>query len=65
MSTETIETEILDDPDFLSALQDIEGDLGDIGDLVDDKNYTQALEELQQVQDTISAMHKYLTGKIE
>lgn len=59
----TPDTEIEDDSDCESALQDVTGSINDICNEIDDKNYSKALEELDDAQDKINAIHVYLTTK--
>lgn len=57
--------ELKTDEEVLSSGQDIQGDINDIINLVDDKDYVKALEELNDMQEKIDAIHVYLTTKVE
>ena len=58
-----IDTVIDDDEDLMSTGQDIQGDINDIINYVDAKDYAKALEELDETQEKIDAIHVYLTTK--
>lgn len=55
--------DLTQDEEVLSTLQDVQGDLNDVINLTDDKDYVKALEELDDAQEKIDAVHIYLTTK--
>ena len=56
-------SEITTDEDCMHKAQDVQGSLNDMINEVDDKDYVQALEELDDLQEDINAIHVYLTTK--
>lgn len=58
-----LEGNIGDDDECLSILQDVQGDINDVTNYLDDKDYGKALEELDDLQEKIDAVHVYLTTK--
>lgn len=55
--------EITTDEDCMHSAQNTQGDLNDLINEVDGKNYVQALSELEQIKENVTAIETYLTEK--
>lgn len=56
-------TEIDDDGDCTNVLEAVIGDINDVSNLIQDKNYTQALEDLDALVDELGIARVYLETK--
>ena len=57
--------EILNDEQAQQVITDTVGDLDDVENAIDDVNYTQALNDLDDVIEKLTALRVYINGKIE
>lgn len=60
----TDNTEILNDGDAQMTLTNIEGDLDDINGKIEDVNYTEAVELVDEALEKLTAVRTYLNGKV-
>lgn len=58
-------TEVLNDEQAQQVITDVSGDLDDVENAIDDVNYTQALNDLDDVIEKLTALRVYINGKIE
>lgn len=55
--------EIINDGDAQMKLTEIEGDLDDANEFIDDVDYIQALESVDDALEKLTTIRKYLEGK--
>lgn len=58
-------TEITSDEEAQQALTEVIGDIDDIEGLIDDVNYTKALEDMDDMLEKLSSVRVYLKKKAE
>lgn len=58
-------TEITSDEEAQQALTEVIGDIDDVEGLIDDVNYTKALEDLDDMLEKLSSVRVYLKKKAE
>lgn len=57
--------EIMNDGDAQMILTNVEGDLSDATEHIDEVDYIQAMESVDEAIEKLTSVRKYLEGKIE